>query len=168
MYFTNRYGVIGVVLAVALGLWMDSVLPAGMPARDDLPIHAGALFLGLYALTVDRCEVPGLLASYRANLQNLFAEVAESGMGTYDKPVVPGRRLSFFILPIVVTPWILLLIGLGHAAYELWTAGSLSRLDRLRDLELPVASVLAWTCYALVTQPLRLRVRPSAGESAAS
>ena len=147
--------------------WAISVLPVAIPElADDIAIHAGALFLGLFALTVDRCEVPGLLPSYRANLQNLFAAVAESGMGTYDKPVVPGRRIAFFILPIVVTPWILLLLGLGHAAYELGTKGTLSRLDRFRDLEMPIVSVAVWACYAVITQSLRLRTRPTVRESA--
>jgi hypothetical protein len=166
MHFTTRSGVIGVVLAVCLGVWLDSVLPAGKPGMEDLAIHAGALFLGLYALTVDRCEVPGLLPSYRANLQNFFAAVSETGMGTYDKPVVPGRRLSFFVLPIVIIPWILLLIGVGHAGYALGTTGTLSRLDRFRDLELPLASIAIWSCYALATQSLRLRTKPGVRESA--
>ena len=93
MYFLNRPGLIGIVLVVVLGHRLYAVLPARTPGLEELVMNAGALFLGLYALTVDRCEVPGLLPSYRANLQNFFAAMAEGGMGTYDKPVVPGRRL---------------------------------------------------------------------------
>jgi hypothetical protein len=165
MYFLNTPGLIGIVLVVVLGHWLYAVVPARMPGREELVINAGALFLGLYALTVDRCEVPGLLPSYRANLQNFFAAMAESGMGTYDKTVVPGRRLSFFFLPLVVAPLITLLFGLGTVAYDLGMAGTLSSLDRFRNLELPLAGTAIWACNALATRSLRLRVRPSARES---
>ena len=76
MLISNRPGFIGVVAAVASGFWMDPDLPPGLVGRDEMHIHLGALVLGLYALTVDRCEVPGLLASYKANVQNLFALAA--------------------------------------------------------------------------------------------
>jgi len=165
MYFLNTPGLIGIVLVVVLGHWLYAVLPPRMPGLEELVINAGALFLGVYALTVDRCEVPGVLRSYRANLQNFFAAMAESGMGTYDKPVVPGRRLSFFFLPLVVAPLITLLFGLGTVAYDLGTAGTVSRLDRFRNLELPLAGAALWACYALATRSLRLRVRPSTRES---
>ncbi len=165
MVFSTPSGVLGVVLAVVLGLGLEAVLPVRAPGLEDLSIHAGALFLGLYALSVDRCEVPGFLASYRANLRNIFAAAAESGMGTYDRPVVPGPRLAFFVLPVVVTPFIPLLIGGAAVAYELATTGTVSRIDRFRHLELPLAGIAIWSAYAWATRSLRLRTRASTRES---
>ena len=72
MLISNRPGFVGVVLAVALGFALDSLLPVDVPGFSALPIHLAGDFLGLYALTVDRCEVPGLFASYKANLQNFW------------------------------------------------------------------------------------------------
>lgn len=46
MTIFNLPGLIGVVLAVVLGYWLDSVLPVRTPGMEDLAIHAGALFLG--------------------------------------------------------------------------------------------------------------------------
>ena len=163
MQISNRLGVVGVVLAVLLGLWLDGKVPKHVPGLEDLAIHIGALFLGLYALTVDRCEVPGLLASYRANLRNLFATAAASGLGTYDKPVVPGRRLAFFVLPLVVAPLILPLIGMIAIGFDVADDGKVSPLDFDRNFTLPMAGVAIWAGYALVTQRLRRRVDPAAG-----
>jgi hypothetical protein len=163
MVISNTPGLLGVALAVVFGMWLDSLLPVPPPGLEDLAIHAGALFLGLFALTVDRCEVPGLLASYRANLQNVTAAV--EGMFGDKVAVVPGRRLTFFVIPLVLVPLIPLLVGLGVVAFELGTNGTLTRLDRFRHLDLPLAGIAIWACYALATRSLRLRVRPSTRES---
>ena len=163
MLISNRPGVIGVVLAVVLGLWLDGKVPKHVPGLEDLAIHAGALFLGLYALTVDRCEVPGLVASYRANLQNLFAAAAESGLGTYDKPVVPGRRLSFFVVPLVIVPLVSLLLGIVVIGFDVADDGKVAPLDFDRNFTLPAAGAAIWAGYALVTQRIRLRRDPKGG-----
>jgi hypothetical protein len=162
MQISNRLGLIGVVLAVVLGLWLDGKVPKHVPGLEDLAIHVGALFLGLFALTVDRCEVPGLLASYRANLQNFFATAAASGLGTYDKPIVPGRRMAFFVLPLVVAPLILPLIGMIVIGFDVADDGKVSQLDFDRNFTLPMAGVAIWAGYAWATRGLRRRIDPGA------
>lgn len=159
MQISNRPGGIGVALAVAFGLWLDSVLPPGLEVREELAMHGGALLLGLYALTVDRCEVPGLWASYKANLQNLFALAAESGLGTYDKEPVPGRRLSFFILPVVITPVLMFLLAFADVVRLQVQNGRLTPTEIDRFFSIPGACLLAWWAYALVTERLGLRRR---------
>jgi len=146
-----------VALATGLGFWLSSVLPADIPAADDVAIAVAALFLGLYALTVDRCEVPGLLRSYRANLQNLFA-IAARELGAQDrKPIVPGRRLCFFILPVVVTPAIPFLIGFAWLVHQGITGRPVAPLDGFRYVELPLVCVAVWLAYAFLTRDLRRR-----------
>jgi hypothetical protein len=146
-----------VALATGFGFWLSSVLPPDTPAADDVAIALSALLLGLYALTVDRCEVPGLLRSYRANLQNLFA-IAARDLGAQDhRLIVPGRRLSFFMLPVVVTPAIPFLIGFGWLVYQGITGGPVAPLDGFRYVELPLVCVALWLAYAFLTRDLRRR-----------
>ena len=159
MQISNRPGFIGVVLAVGSGLWLDSVLPAGLAAREELAMDLGALVLGLYALTVDRCEVPGLWASYKANLQNLFALAAESGLGTYDKEPVPGRRLCFFILPVVIAPVLTFALSFADVVRLQVQNGRLTPSEVDRFFSIPGACLIAWWAYALVTERLGLRRR---------
>ena len=159
MVIANRPGSIGVALATVFGFWMESIVPDGNPRLEELPIHLGALFLGVYALTVDRCEVPGLLASYRANLQNLFALAAESGLGTYDREPVPGRRLSFFILPVVLAPPIAFVLAFADVALAQARKGMVTAVEIDRFFSVPGACLLAWWAYALVTERLGLRRR---------
>ena len=159
MLITNRPGVIGVVLAVAAGFGLDAVLPQDAPGFSALPIHLAALVLGLYALTVDRCEVPGLLASYRANLRNFFAAAAASGLGTYDTPIVPGRRLSWFIVPIVVMPAISFPIGLLDAWLLFSKNGRLLPSELDAHVTIPFLCVVVWIAYAVATEKTGLRRR---------
>lgn len=144
-------------LATGFGFWLSSVLPPDTPAPDDVAIALSALLLGLYALTVDRCEVPGLLRSYRANLQNLFA-IAARDLGAKDRePIVPGRRLCVFILPVVVTPAIPFLIGFGWLVYQGITGAPVAPLDGFRYVELPLLCLAVWLTYAFLTRDLRRR-----------
>ena len=159
MMISNRPGVVGVVLAIALGFGLDAVLPQDVPGFDVLPIHLAGLFLGLYALTVDRCEVPGLFASYRANLQNFFATASEAGLGTYDKPIVPGRRLSWFILPIVVTPVITFLLGMADVALLLSKPRRILPSELDAHFTVPFLSFAVWAGYAVLTERTGLRRR---------
>jgi hypothetical protein len=159
MIITNRPGVIGVVLAVALGFALDAVLRAGPPGFSDLSIHLGGMFLGLYALSVDRCEVPGLLASYRANMQNFVATASASGLGRYDKPIVPGRRLSWFILPVVITPLITFPIGLVDAWLLFSRNGRLLPSELDGHVTIPFLGVVVWAAYAVATEKTGLRRR---------
>jgi len=159
MLIANRPGSIGVALATAFGFWMESIVPHGNPVLEEAPIHLGALFLGIYALTVDRCEVPGLLASYKANLQNLFALAAESGLGTYDKAPVPGRRLSFFILPVVLATPIAFALGFADVVLAQASRGRVMPVEIDRFFSVPGACLLVWWAYALVTERLGLRRR---------
>jgi hypothetical protein len=164
MLISNTAGVVGVVLAVLLGYRLDAALPR-TPGMEDLGICASALFLGAYGLTFDRCEVPGLLGSYRANLQNFFAAASEAGLGTYGKSLVPGRRMAFFFLPVFLAPLLPLAIGLCGVAYELVGHGTISPLDRFRYFDVPVSCVGVWIAYAWTTRGLRMRVRKGTRES---
>jgi hypothetical protein len=159
MVIANRPGGIGVVLATAFGFWMEDVLPAGLPGRESLSMNLGALFLGVYALTVDRCEVPGLLASYKANVKNLFALAAESGLGTYHTKPVPGRRLSFFVLPVVIAPVIVFLLSFADVVRVQVENGRLTPKEIDDFFSVPGACLIAWWAYALVTERLGLRRR---------
>ena len=152
-------------LATALGFGLSSVLAPRIPDADDVVIVLAALLLGLYALTVDRCEVPGLLASYRANLRNFLA-IADGDLGAPShKPIVPGRRLCFFIVPVVVTPAIPFLIALGWLVYQGATGGRVSPHDSHRYVELPLAGVAVWLAYAWLTRSLRRRPSRSRPDS---
>ena len=160
MVISNRPGGIGAVLAVGFGFLVDALPVTAIPGLEDLGLHAGTLFLGLYALTVDRCEVPGFVASYRANLQNLFALAAASGLGTYDKPVVPGRRLSFVGVPLVVVPIVAFLICMADVARVMSEGGGkISPLDFDRFFTLPAAGFAVFAGYAYLTERIGLRRR---------
>ena len=165
MYLSNRAGLIGVVLAVILGFQVDAHVPANRPGLETLGISVGALFLGLYGLTYDRCEVRGFLASYRANFQNVIAATAEAGWGTYDKEVVPGRRMAMFIFPVAFAPIPMFLLDLLDVAIRMNTHGTLTRAERFEFLEVPVAFLGIWWAHALATRSLRLRVNPSTHDS---
>jgi hypothetical protein len=165
MYVSNRFGLLGVVLAVILGFQVDAHVRADAPGLGNLGIYAGALFLGLYGLTVDRCEVHGFLASYWANIQNVFAAMAEDGWGTSDREVVPGRRVALFVFPVAFAPVPLLPLSLLDAFIHLKANGTLTRAERFEFLELPVACLGVWACYIYATRSLRRRTRPSVRES---
>jgi len=165
MFLVNRPGLIGVVLAVILGFQVEGLIDAKRPGLETVALNAGALFLGLYGLTLDRCEVRGFLTSYWANVQNLFAATSEAGWGTYDKAVVPGRRMAVFFLPVAATPLLMPFLGLLDVALRLNRNGALTRAERFEFVELPLAVVGIWICYAFATQSLRLRTNPSSRES---
>lgn len=165
MFLVNLRGVIGVVLAVVAGFQVDAFVGARAPQFETVGIHAGALLLGLYGLTVDRCEVKGLWASYRANVQNVIAAASEAGLGTYDKAVVPGRRMAVFLLPVAVAPVPGFLLSMADAAVRLNGHAALTRAEWFEFVEMPVATIGLWASYALATQRLRLRTSPAARES---
>jgi hypothetical protein len=165
MYLSNRAGLLGVVLAVILGFQVDAHVPANRPGLETLGISVGALFLGLYGLTYDRCEVRGFLASYRANFQNVIAATAEAGWGTYDKEVVPGRRMAMFIFPVAFAPIPMFLLDLLDVAIRMNTHGTLTRAERFEFLEVPVACLGIWACHVFATRSLRRRVKPTTHES---
>jgi hypothetical protein len=165
MFFVNLRGIVGVVLAVLVGHQVDGFVAARAPQFETVGIHAGALFLGLYGLTVDRCEVRGLWASYRANVRNVFAAVSEMGLGKYDRKVVPGRRMAMFLLPVAVAPVPVLLLSAVDAAVRLNGRGAITRGEWFEFVEMPVATLGLWASYALATQWLRLRTNPATRES---
>ena len=165
MFLVNLRGVIGVVLAVVAGFQVDAFVGARAPQLETVGIHAGALLLGLYGLTVDRCEVPGLWASYRANVSNVFAAASEAGLGTYDKPVVPGRRMAVFLFPVAVAPALGFLLSMADAAVRWNGHGAVTRAEWFEFVEMPVATIGLWAAYALATQRLRLRTNPATRES---
>jgi hypothetical protein len=87
------------------------------------------------------------------------------GMGTYDKPVVPGRRLAIFFLPLALVPLLMFPLGLGDVALRLKSKGTLSRWERFEFVEVPLASIGLWATYAIATSGLRRRTKASVRES---
>src|SRR5688500_13482570 len=157
MFLVNLPGLIGVVLSGIVGYSVGGYVEARAPQLDALGMQAGAPFLGLYGLTVDRCEAPGLFASYRANVQNVFAAESAAGLRSYGKPVVPGRRMAVFFLPVAMAPIPWFLLSLADVALRLDDNGALTRAEWFEFVEVPVASLGLWATYALATQWLRLR-----------
>lgn len=154
MYLSNLPGIAGVALAVAAGYWLDGLVPRD--ARTQLC----ALLLGLYGLTFDRCEVPGLIAAYRANVRD-YVDALGIAFGEAPVGVERTRRLCMFVIPVAFAPLLNLVFSLAVLGFTRWVKGSVSRADVHLMLALPLALIAVWAAYARVTA--RLRLRPGGG-----
>jgi hypothetical protein len=70
-----------------------------------------------------------------------------------------------FILPVAFVPLVVVPLFLLDVAIRLNTNGTLTRAERFEFLELPLAVVGIWACYAFATQSLRHRTNPKTHES---
>ena len=160
MYLSNLPGVVGVALAIGAGYWLDNRVPRNVPGLESLAIHLSALLLGLYGLTLDRCEVPGLFASYRENVRGM---VDGLGIAFGESPVgvERTRRLCVFVIPVAFAPLLNMLLWQLGLVFTWGLEGSVTRAQVQNALTLPIVVVGVCAGYARATE--RLRLRPAGG-----
>ena len=160
MYLSHLPGIAGVALAIGVGYGVRAILLRHHPGETDLAFHLALLVLGLYGLTFDRCEVPGLIASYRANVRDF---VYALGIAFGEKPVgvERTRRLCVFIIPVAFAPFLGVALSLFALAFDKWADGEVSRAELHRGVVLHLAVLVLWAGYARLTA--RLRLRPGGG-----
>ena len=161
-FFFNSMGVVGVILGGAVG-W--ACLPVLRQCGIDMSSGEQKILYGLngllfgsalFSLFVDRCEIPNLIGSYRANIvQFCYSAVGQDVPAGYT--VHSGRRLAFFAWPLAIGPLVLLVAGLLMWIIDaVQGIGFASNAEYATYLLTTCANVVVVSIVALVTGPIRL------------
>lgn len=157
----NLRGLIGLTVSGVAG-WsaFETLREFGFGAGFLSPIPCVMLLISfaccIFGLTTDRCELPGLFASYAANWSQFFLEhfgLTHDGRCTFHS----GRRVAMFGLPLAAYPLLLLILSMCYWLFDSLDANPMaSHPQHAAYWGLTLQSVVLGWLYAKATRWLRL------------